>query len=156
MKNYKVFFKKNIINFARLMQNSLNYLLFKRFPPFCSALALIVKDGSIYAIDHNVYNQYTFPGGYLHIKESPTEAIKREVFEETGAIVTPTKLVGCYENTSGIHSINLVYLCKIEEQIDKFSHEGKCRWMKIEDIYKSMPKHCRLALDDYKKMPKSK
>jgi 8-oxo-dGTP diphosphatase len=39
---------------------------------------------------------WTTPGGRVEPGESPVEALKREVFEETGCSVKPTGLIGVY------------------------------------------------------------
>jgi ADP-ribose pyrophosphatase YjhB (NUDIX family) len=153
MKNRKAALVRLLIRLVRAAQTILGFLTRGRFPPFCSALALIVKNDAIYVIDHAVYHRCTLPGGYLRLGESPRAAVEREILEETGARARPVRLIGCYENTSGIHSVNVVYLCEIEGEAEKFSYEGRCHWLRIEEAYASLPRHCQLALDDYRKNP---
>lgn len=43
---------------------------------------------------------WEFPGGQVEVGESLPQAIKREVLEESGAIVEVEGIVGIYSNTS--------------------------------------------------------
>jgi len=43
--------------------------------------------------------KWTFPGGSIERRESPEDAVRREVFEETGIIVKPLKKVGSFLST---------------------------------------------------------
>lgn len=40
--------------------------------------------------------RWTTPGGRVEAGESPTEALKREVLEETGLVIEPGELLGVY------------------------------------------------------------
>lgn len=64
-------------------------------PELRSARAIIVRDGAIALIErHRAGRHYfVFPGGKLEPGETPTEALVREVEEETGLAVRPMRLV---------------------------------------------------------------
>lgn len=49
--------------------------------------AIIIKDNKIALIWSSRFNDYKFPGGGLEFKESPVDALIREVKEETGLTV---------------------------------------------------------------------
>lgn len=53
---------------------------------------------------------YTFPGGGIEGEETEEECITREVFEEFGLFVKPTKKVYVYENEK---SIEHFYICTL-------------------------------------------
>ena len=62
------------------------------------------------------------PGGYYEPGEEPAETAIREVYEETGLIVRPTRLVGVYggdtftytyPNGDVVVAINIVFVCEI-------------------------------------------
>ena len=60
-----------------------------------SARAIVVQAGAVALIErHRVGRHYwVFPGGKLEPGETPEEALVREVAEETGLLVRPTRLV---------------------------------------------------------------
>ncbi len=61
--------------------------------------AVIIKDNQVLLIKRGVEPDkglWGMPGGYVEWDESPEEAVAREVREETGLIVTSTKLVGVF------------------------------------------------------------
>ena len=64
-------------------------------PTLRSARAIVVQDGAVALIErHRAGRHYwIFPGGKLEPGETPEEALVREVEEETGLLVRPTRLV---------------------------------------------------------------
>lgn len=68
--------------------------------------------------------QWGLPGGYYEPGEEPAETAMREVYEETGLIVKPTRLVGVYGGdtfkytyTNGdiVVALNIVFVCEITD-----------------------------------------
>ena len=61
---------------------------------------------------------YALPGGGQHEGELLTEAVKREVMEETGLTVEPMRLSAVFERVSGhegsvkAHKMYFVFLCR--------------------------------------------
>jgi 8-oxo-dGTP diphosphatase len=78
--------------------------------------ANIIQNGRILCIKKN-YPPYewSIPGGMLEKKESPIEAVKREVYEETKLIVKIESFIGVY---AAIYNddIMLSFLASIEEK----------------------------------------
>ncbi|MBR4428933.1 MAG: NUDIX domain-containing protein [Clostridia bacterium] len=92
----------------------------------CSAKALILDEGRLLlnkCVSHaGVY--YTLPGGGMHDGEILTEAVKREVMEETGLTVTPMRLSCVFErvtqNAQGAvsaHKMYFVFLCRPDKDV---------------------------------------
>ena len=114
-----------------------------------SAKALVLRDGKILlnrCISRmGVY--YALPGGGQHDGELLTEAVKREVLEETGLSVEPTKMSAVFERvTEGrdgqncTHKMYFVFMCKylekvpIKEPIERDAYQTGTEWIKISDV----------------------
>lgn len=72
--------------------------------------AIIFVDGKIVSMYREYLDRiyYTFPGGGMNADETEEDCVKREVFEEFGLIVKPTKKVYVYENEI---SVEHFYIC---------------------------------------------
>jgi ADP-ribose pyrophosphatase YjhB (NUDIX family) len=65
--------------------------------PFLAASAAIVRDGKVLIVRRArppAKDIYTLPGGVVEAGETLTEAVIREVQEETGLTIEPVKLAG--------------------------------------------------------------
>ena len=64
-------------------------------------------------------NRWTLPGGWADVGDAPSEAIEREVFEESGFQTKATKLALCYDRNKHphppilFHTYKLFFLCEI-------------------------------------------
>jgi 8-oxo-dGTP diphosphatase len=59
--------------------------------------AIFDKEGRILCVQMNyATHTWTTPGGRVELGESPLDALKREVLEESGLEVVPEELVGVY------------------------------------------------------------
>ena len=80
-----------------------------------SAAALIVHDQQVLLVNHQVTGQYNFwlpPGGRLEGEESIFDCAKREIFEETGLIVEPDRILYIQEFAeSDYHFCKFFILC---------------------------------------------
>jgi ADP-ribose pyrophosphatase YjhB (NUDIX family) len=60
---------------------------------------------------------WDLPGGFLEPGEHPEAGMKRELWEETGLLVDPVKLLGFYMDQYGDdpheHTLNIFYLCRV-------------------------------------------
>lgn len=72
--------------------------------------AIIFKGDSIVAMyrENGGRKYYTFPGGGVEGDETLKQCVTREVFEEFGLVVEPTKKVYIYENE---RSVEHFYVC---------------------------------------------
>jgi ADP-ribose pyrophosphatase YjhB (NUDIX family) len=63
--------------------------------------------------------RWAMPGGWADVGEYPSEMVAREVFEESGFLVKPEKVIGVYDaNRAGrpmefYHAYKIVFLCEI-------------------------------------------
>ena len=85
------------------------------------AAAIIVEEGSVLLARNDVDDYYYSVGGAVHMGETSEEAVKREVFEETGFNYEIDHLAVIHENffigSSGIkgvdfHELTLYYIMK--------------------------------------------
>ena len=89
---------------------------------------------------------YTFPGGHVEPGESFAESTAREVFEETGLIVTNLECCGVihWDNLDpNDHEQYLVYLYRTEHftgTLLKATDEGSVEWMDLEELKTMDPK----------------
>ena len=71
----------------------------RKYPqrPYLAVSAAIVRDGKVLLVRrarHPALNLYTLPGGAVETGETLTEAITREVREETALTIEPVALAG--------------------------------------------------------------
>lgn len=61
-----------------------NLIVRKTFKKQFTATVYVVHDGKVLLVKHRKFNKWLPPGGHVDRDETPVEAAKREVFEETG------------------------------------------------------------------------
>ncbi len=62
-----------------------------------SVAAIIRAEGHrILLVQQHDYGRWTTPGGAVEPEETPADAVVREVLEETGLVVVPTRIAGVY------------------------------------------------------------
>ncbi len=67
--------------------------------------ACIVKEDRILLMHHKKLDKWLFPGGHIEPNETPDEAIKREVKEETGLDFEPIVYSGFHKSPEEIHKL---------------------------------------------------
>ena len=67
---------------------------------------------------------WEFPGGQVEEGETLTQAIEREVLEETGITVIPKSLIGVYSNTKKPSILMLDFVCEYVSGEPKTSAES--------------------------------
>ena len=151
---------KFIILFLQALLASFQKLLslatLGEWPPFCSTLAIIERDNELLVIDRTDGQGIFFPGGFLKTRETPEQAIVREIREETGLEIKPVHLLGAYAlPKQKIKSVILCYACSIESGTIRNSSEGTLFWIDRTRAATILHKVCQQSLTDYENYRKS-
>ncbi len=93
-------------------------------------------------------NQWTLPGGGLDFGESPTAALVREVHEETGLHIRPTRLADIYNllldpivingEQIALHTIRIIYFADVLGGTLTYEVDGStdfCEWIPLADVH---------------------
>lgn len=78
----------------------------------------------------------SFPGGHVETGESFTDAVIREVFEETGLTVSRLQMCGIKDwiREDGIRYVVLLYKTDTFSGIPASSCEGEIRWVPLDTL----------------------
>lgn len=98
-------------------------------PPLVSVTALINKDGKLLFLDLTYLKGLGLPGGMMKKGETATEALKREVAEETGFEITNHSYLWSIPSSfRGFATLSLVFEVEITGEM-RNSKEGKLLWL---------------------------
>lgn len=126
---------------GRLLTHGAAYLTLGRMPPFVSTSALVVRDGHILTVYDPIRREPVLPGGHLHWREAPQEAVVREVEEETGYRVV---LDGLRDVVSGMAEagepgvVRVIYEAHVVGGSLRPSAEGVPRWIPVSHAAETM------------------
>ncbi|MGH2807884.1 MAG: NUDIX hydrolase [Actinomycetota bacterium] len=107
--------------------------------PLIGVGAIVVREGSILMVKRGkepAKGLWSVPGGRLEHGEYITQAVAREVKEETGLDVEVGELLGVFEVVGDTHYVILDHVATVsgEQQLQPGSDAEEVRWVKLEDV----------------------
>lgn len=100
---------------------------------------VVLRENEVLLVRHTYgagKGKLIIPGGYVNMKETPQEALKREVFEETKIVAEPVKLVGIRFNLKDWYAVFLMdYINGIPDSDNRENSEAL--FMDINEAVKS-------------------
>lgn len=71
--------------------------------PKLDVRAVVFHDDRVLLVRERSDGGWTLPGGWIDVGDSPSEAASREVFEESGYVVKPFRLLALYDRSRHPH-----------------------------------------------------
>ncbi len=71
--------------------------------PKIDARGIVFRDDAILLVRERADRLWTLPGGWIDIDESPSTAVEREIFEESGYLTKATKVLAVYDRNKHGH-----------------------------------------------------
>lgn len=92
--------------------------------PKVDVRGVVFKDQKILLVKELIDGGWTLPGGWVDVNEPPSEAVEREVWEESGYEVKANKLLALYDRNKHGHSPYIFHVYKLFFQCDLLGGEG--------------------------------
>lgn len=126
------FLKKQLTHYLNMIENSVLKIGSVSAP--LGVDAIIRKDnGHILLINRSDDGTWSMPGGWVDASETPDEAIRREILEETGLKAINLKLADVVIRESG--SVHLTYMVDIAAGTIRGSEESTdVQYLRVESV----------------------
>jgi 8-oxo-dGTP pyrophosphatase MutT (NUDIX family) len=116
------------------------------------ARALLIKDNKILLIKQTYTPGWRTVGGAIDRGETPLEAVKRELYEEVGAILnTPPKLFGVYHHIHyWMDDYVVFYICDDFELKEVESDEiAEIGWFGFDELPQDITERTKNRIEEY-------
>lgn len=124
------------------------------------ARGIVLRDDGKMAVFYKTNkNEYKLPGGGLEGYETPEDAFKREVLEETGCQVKITKKLGVIEECKSINNfkqISHVFVSKVVRDTNKLNLTEKEKYEGSKLVWATPQEALKLIAESYDKLVESK
>ena len=120
---------------------------------------VIREDGKIALFNKTIKNEYKLPGGGIEKNETPEEAFKREVLEETGCVVEIIEKLGIteeYKSKPNFKQTSYVFYGKVIEDTKKLNFTKKEQEEGSKLLWEYPEKALELITNCYRKLKESK
>lgn len=100
-----------------------------------SVAGIVLKENKVLLVRHTYGNgkgMLIIPGGYVKWNETPQDAVKREILEETGIIVQPLDMVGVRFNLKDWYVVFIAKYVSGESKSDG-DENSEVVWIDIND-----------------------
>jgi len=98
---------------------------------------------------------WALPGGFIEYGEACEQAVKREIYEETGYVTSIASLLGVYsdpERDPRGHTISVVYLLTIESgELNAGDDAASAKFFKLDQLPELAFDHADIIADAQKK-----
>ncbi|NMB90942.1 MAG: NUDIX domain-containing protein, partial [Chloroflexi bacterium] len=81
--------------------------------PKVDVRGVVFRDGQVLLVQELADGGWTLPGGWVDVNEAPSQAVEREVWEETGYEVKAHKLLALYDREGHDHPPYLFHAYKL-------------------------------------------
>lgn len=96
--------------------------------PKVDVRAVVPHDGKVLMVREVTDGRWALPGGWADIGSPPKEMAAREVFEETGYVVTPVKLLAVLDKSKHEHPRDLWWTYKLFFRCDLTGGEPRASY----------------------------
>lgn len=93
--------------------------------PKIDVRGVVFQDNKVLLVKELIDGGWTFPGGWVDVNESPSEAVEREVWEESGYEVRTVKLLALYDRNKHGHPAYIFHVYKLFFLCELLGGEGK-------------------------------
>lgn len=101
-----------------------------------SVAGIVLKENKVLLVRHTYGSgkgMLIIPGGYVKWNETPQDAVKREIFEETGITVEPLDIVGVRFNLKDWYVVFIAKYVSGESKSDG-DENSEVVWIDINDV----------------------
>ena len=112
-------------------------------------LCMIRRGSRVLVLDRKskIWPGVAFPGGHVEKGESFTDSVIREIFEETGLMISSPRLCGIKDwCENGVRCVVLLYQAEQFTGTLRFSDEGNVLWVSLAE-FPSLPLASKDMLD---------